>query len=258
MHRHGDDAAEFRVAVFGVPDDADDLSRVLERVLGMHATDAHVQARAAPGVFLERLSRETAEALVAAIAETGLQAQVVAESELPCLHDASIIHNARCLEEGLEVLDLHGRIADRIAWGDIDLVSVGQTPHETGRRMVDAPMVALKSARRTERGAVEQVLSPGPQAWIIAANPFRVFHIDHKRMNYGYLADRKSRSATANFRVLIDDLVSHLTRTYLTPATRAWLGHGSVEEYSFASPDALERYTVLHLLIQRRSHAPVA
>ncbi|MGQ0633809.1 MAG: hypothetical protein ACT4QC_04300 [Planctomycetaceae bacterium] len=246
----------YRVAVFGAPDDADSLGRVLERSLGLHATDANIRARSAPGIFPERLSRDAAERLTAAIAEIGLQAQAISEAELPSLDKAVVVHHARCDDAGLTVFELHGRPEAQIAWGNVDVVSVGQVPQETARHYVEAVSTSIKAARHTAKVAVDKPLSPGPEAWIITSRPYQVFRVDHKRMNYEYLGERMSDSATANFRLFIDDVVARAPQAYLTPATRAWLESGSVEDYSFSSTDDLKRYTVLHLLIHRRAQAP--
>lgn len=254
MSKRSDSDRPFRVAVFGMPDDPDSLADVLEDVLGLHATDARVHARAAPGVLGEPLDRETADRLASAIGETGVQAEVLSASDIPSLAEPVVAHHARCLDVGLEVSEMHGRAASLLAWNRLDLLSVGQIPQETERYQIDANTTSISSARRAGgRGSVKKALPPGPEAWIIAGNPFRAYRIDHKRMNYEYLGDRKTDSATSNFRMFCDDLVAHARLAYLTPATRAWLEHGSVEDYSFTVGEALERYTVLHLLLHRRA-----
>lgn len=242
----------YRVVVFGTPDDPLDLCQVFETVLGMHATDAMIHARSAPGVIGLSLTREQADRIASGIAEVGLGADVVADADLPALARATIVHHAACLDSGLEIIELHGRDSAIVAWDDIDLLSVGQVPQEHARHYVPSEMVTVKSGRRTGPSTLETPLSPGPEAWILCARPFRVFRIDHKRMNYEYLRDRKIDSATANFRIFVDDIVARARRAYLTPATRAFLEHGSVADYSFANADGLQRYTILHLLIHRR------
>ena len=72
-------------------------------------------------------------------------------------------------------------------------------------------------------------------------------------MNYEYLGKRKTFSATANFRLFLDDVIAGARRAYLTPSTRDYLERGSVTDYSFASPDALKHDAILHLLIRRRA-----
>jgi hypothetical protein len=113
----------------------------------------------------------------------------------------------------------------------------------------------MSAARRTAPAPVDRPLPAGPEAWLIRREPSRGFRIDHKRMNYEYLGTRKTDSATANFHLLIDDIIAHCPEVYLPPATRAFLEHGPVTDYSFDSPEELKRYTVLHLLVHRQAGA---
>ena len=71
-------------------------------------------------------------------------------------------------------------------------------------------------------------------------------------MNYEYLSDRKTGSATQNFRLFIEDLVSQSPETAVTPSTRAYRDHGLLKDYEFPSSDALQRYTVFQRLLARR------
>jgi molybdate-binding protein len=100
--------ATHRVAVFAAPDDIHDLSRVLAEVLGMHPTDAAVHARNAPGVLPDRLTAEQAKRLAAAIRETGLHAEALAGESIPEFEHAEVVHHLRCLDDGLEIVELHG------------------------------------------------------------------------------------------------------------------------------------------------------
>jgi hypothetical protein len=241
----------WRVAVLATPDDLQALAEVLSRVGCIHPTDAHVQARKSPGILAETFPRPLAEQLAKEIRTLGVRALAVADSAIPTLEETVATHHVRCEESGLSLRDLHGREESLIPWERIDLVSVGQVPQEHGRHFVMGDMNAVASARRTGAGSVETTGTPGPEALIVCSEPFRSLRIDHKRMNYEYLAERKTDSATANFREFLNDLVSRAPHAYLTPSTRAWLEHGSVADYSFSSAHELERNTRLHLLIQR-------
>lgn len=249
-----DTTAVHRVAVFAAPDDVHDLSRVLVAVLGMHPTDAAVHARYAPGVLPDRLPAGQAAELAGAIEGIGIRAEAIAAESIPEFEHAEVVHHVRCLDAGLEILEFHGAEECVVPWGEIELVSIGQVPLETSRHYVGAEGASvISAARRTAPGPVDRPLPAGPEAWIIRREPLRGFRIDHKRMNYEYLGTRKSDSATANFRLLIDDIIAQVPETYLPPATRAFLEHGPVTEYSFESQEALKRYTVLHLLVHRQA-----
>lgn len=247
-----DTTATHRVAVFAAPDDIHDLSQVLVDVLRMHPTDAALHARFAPGVLPDLLTGEQAAQLAAAINETGLHAAALAAETIPELENAETVHHVRCLDKGLEILELHGAEQCVIPWHEIELLSIGQVSLETSRHYIGTEGAGgILAARRTSPGPVDHQLPAGPEAWIIRREPLRAYRIDHKRMNYEYLGARKSDSATANFHLLIDDIIARVPETYLPPATRAFLEHGPVTDYSFESPEALKRYTVLHLLILR-------
>lgn len=247
------DISKFRVVVYAAPDDPQELGDVLARVLGLHPTDALVQARTAPGPLSDELPRETAERLAAEISQIGVRAEAVPTAEIPEFKNIVVVHHARCLETGLEVLGLNAEEQMLVAWSDVDLISVGQVPQETARHYVTGEMTALSATRRTSSGPRDILMTPGPTAWLICRSPERELRIDHKRMNYEYLGKRKTFSATANFRLFLDDVIARARQAYLTPSTRDYLVHGSVSDYSFATPDALKRDAILHLLIRRRS-----
>jgi hypothetical protein len=248
-----------RVVVFAAPDEPEDLGQILERSLGMHATDALVLARTAPGVLAIPLSRAQADEIASGIAAIGVQAAVITIDELPPFdHAVEVLHHVQCLDEGLRIIELHGREATLIPWSGIDLISAGQVPQESARHDISGQTAAVRAARRTGPSPMKTPLSPGPEVWILLRSPARWLRIDHKRMNYEYLGDRKTDSATSNFRLFLDDLVARAREAYVTPATRAFLTHGSVADYSFTTVEDLQRATHLHLLIHRRAGAAPA
>lgn len=245
--------SSFRVAVFAAPDDLAALAEILEQVLKLHPTDAMNHARAAPGLLCDPLQRDVAERLAVEIGRIGLQAEAVAVADLPQLDHAAVVHHARCLEGGLEIVELHGQSEQIVPWSDLDLISLGDVPGEMGRHYATGEMATMSAARRTSSPSHDRLLTPGPEAWFICRNPLRAMRIDHKRMNYESLGPRKTDSATANFRLFLDDVIAAAPQVYLTPATRAYAEHGSVEDYTFANADELRRATLLHWLIHRRA-----
>jgi hypothetical protein len=247
------DNSKFRVVVYAAPDDAEELADVIARVLSFHPTDALIRARAVPGPLIDELTRETAERLAGEISKIGIRAEPLPAADVPEFKSIVVVHHARCLETGLEVLGLNAEDQMLVPWSDIDLISVGQVPQETARHYVTGEMATISAARRTSPGPKDILLTPGPSAWFICKNPDRELRIDHKRMNYEYLGKRKTFSATANFRLFLDDVIARARRAYLTPSTRDYLEHGSVSDYSFDSPEALKQDAILHILIRRRS-----
>jgi len=241
----------FRVVVFAAPDDPSDLAEVLSGVLGLHPTDALTQTRFAPGLLTDTLPEKTARHLVDEIGKIGIHSAAVPLAQVPCLDDMEAVHHLRLSAEGLQIVEIHGMTERLVPWPAVDLISVGQVPQETARHFASSEMNTVRSARRTGPSTLETPLSPGPEAWIICADPERFFRVDHKRMNYEYLGERMTDSATTNFRLFLEDFVSYADKAYQTPATRSFLKHGSVSDYSFESTEELQRITQFHLMLHR-------
>ncbi|MBS0262219.1 MAG: hypothetical protein JSS02_09740 [Planctomycetes bacterium] len=246
-------STDCQVVVFAVPGDAGELATVLTAVLGLHPTDAMVQSRSAPGVLPGKLSREQAERLAAAIQNIGVRAEVASPEELADLEATEVVHHCRCVPAGLEIVDPRGVVQATIPWDEVDLISVGVVPQETGWHYPTGDMAILSAARRSPRTPLEIPATAGPEVWITCRSPFRSFRIDHKRMNYEYLGDCKTESATANFMLFLNDLMRHAPYAYVTPSTRAFLVHGPERLFHFDSTDQLRRYTQFHLLIHRHA-----
>lgn len=245
--------ANFHVVVFAVPGDPHELAQVLTEVLGMHATDAIIHARSAPGILPDRLSREQAERLAAAIQKIGVRAEVASSDEVPDFHHGEVVHHCKCTDAGLEIIETHGTVEACVPWNEIDLICVGVVPQEAARHYPTGEMSVLSAARRSPHAPLDIPPSAGPELWFIRRHPFRAFRINHKRMNYESLGDRKTDSATVNFQSFLHDLLHHASRAYVTPSTRAFLEHGSERLFHFDSTDQLRRYTQFHLLIRRHA-----
>lgn len=246
----------YRVVVFAAPDDPQELGRVLSEVLGMHPTDALLHARRAPGILPDRLPREQAARLAAAISKLGLHAESVSADQIPEFGHGEAVHHLKCLGAGLEIFGLNGELEASVPWEEIELICVGVVPQETARHYLTSEMTTLSAARRTTPHALDVPLPEGPELWLIRRSPLTALCVDHKRMNYEYLGNRKTDSATANFRSFLNDLLQNAPRAYLTPSTRAYVGHGAEKLYHFASSDNLLHYAQFHLLVHRLSQAP--
>jgi len=245
----------FQVVVFATPDDPHDLAEVLTEVLGIHLTDAMLHARRAPGILPDRMSREQADRLAAAVDELGLHAESVSAEEIPDFGHGEAVHHVQCPEAGLDIFGLRGGLDDCVPWDEIELICVGVVPQETTRHYLTDEMATLSAARRTAPPPHDVPLSPGPELWFIRRSPPHAYRVDHKRMNYEYLGERKTDSATVNFRLFLEDLLRHAPRAYVTPSTRAFLAHGSERLYHFDSTEHLQRYAEFHYLAHRRAVA---
>ena len=253
MNSESPDDRSFHVAVFAAPDDPHELADALAEVLGIHPTDAMIHSRLAPGILPDRLSREQAERLAAAINEAGLHAESVSADEIPDFGHGEAVHHVQCPEEGLDIFGLRGGLDDCVPWNEIEFICVGVVPQETTKHYLTSEIATVYSARRTMPALVEVPVFVGPELWFIRRNPHHAYRVHHKRMNYEYLGERKTDSATVNFRLFLDDLLRHTPHAYVTPSTRAFLGHDAERLYHFDSTEHLQRYAQFHYLAHQRA-----
>ena len=246
-----DSDSVFRVAIFSRSSDPDAMVAALVDSLELNRIDAKIHVAHIPGVLPDRLTREQAEFVVSAVKETGVAAAAVAQSEIPQLNHPETIHHAACLDDGLEIIGLTGSRSGFVSWDDLEFVSVGHIPLESAHHYASESNVVVHSSPHTFEEESEGIAVSGPVCWIIARNPQRVFFINHSRMNYDYLGDRKSSSATANFHEFLTDLTRLATTAYLTPATHAILNHGSASDYLFKDAEQFKQATVLQFLLHQ-------
>lgn len=247
-----DAAATHRLVVFAAPDDPHALRDLLADRLKLHATDAQIHAHAVPGVLPDSLSREQATELAEAIQSLGVAAAAIPTDEVPVFDHAEVIHHVRCLENGLEIVELHGEPECVLEWAEIGLISVGYVPQESSRHYEVGTTTFLHSAPTPPHGSHDFPSTSALEAWLIRREPLRGYRIEHNQMNYEYLGTRKTTSATHNFRLFLNDLFSRTPHAYLTPAARAYKEHGLLRHYQFHSFDEHRRYTVFHLLLLER------
>jgi hypothetical protein len=152
----------------------------------------------------------------------------------------------------LEIVELYGEPECVVPWPDLELVSVGRVPLESDHRYLPEQDPVMGSGRRTGHKTMNVAAVIGPELWLIRKNPVRGFRINHKRMNYEYLGNRMTDSASNNFRRFVRDLLERSPNAYRTPATRAFCEHGLLRHFEFRSSEQLRHYTVFHRLLLHR------
>lgn len=242
----------FGVAVYANADDPHELRDLLAEQLSLHPTDAMVLVHATPGILPQEFNRDAAEKLVAAITTLGPRAEAIPVGEIPDFDNGAEVHHARLRDNGFSILEIHGVEETLIPWDEIQLISVGQVPNGVTRHYSNDDTI-LTAARRHSKTPRDSPRTPAMMLWIVCRDSARGFHIEEGQMNYEDLGDRKVGSATVNFRLFLEEIVSRATTASPTPATRTFLDHGALRHYQFDSDDELKRYTTFHLLLQNRA-----
>ncbi len=243
-----------RLVIYNVPDDPFALRNILVERLGIHPAEAQRLARSAPGMLPEPLDAEVAAGIVQSVKALGVAAAALPDENIPKLDHSELVHHARCLATGLEIVGLRGESECVIPWNDLRLISVGQAPVE-GAMHFHAEPTAVVTAAPHPHHPTTVARQTAIEAWFVRDNPWTAFRMDHSLMNYEYLGERKTGSAASNFRLFLEDVVARAQHAYLTPATRACLEHGLLRHYEFDSREELRHYTVLHLLLAQQADA---
>jgi hypothetical protein len=236
------------IVIYDAPADSHAVADILTGVIGLSETDALIHARSAPGVLKDRLAAAQSELLIQRLTALGLSAEAIDPAELIDFHAPDIVHQARLEEQGLVFATDHG--GGLLPWEKIQVISVGQVPLETTSRLNPNDDQMFVAARRMRHKTHLAVLPPTMELWLVdGQKPIR---LDQTRMNYDVLGEAKTESSTENFRRFLTRLTESATRAHITPATRAYLEHGSALKYMFRSTDELQRVTQLQTLLARR------
>lgn len=244
-------ARRVRLAVFSLPDDREAIASCLGQRLGYSILDARIRVRHLPGILPEQFERAPAEQTAAEINGAGGHAVAVDEADVPHLDRVRMLHHVRVSEPGFEIVGVSGKTEEIVPYASLALLSIGDVPlGPAGRREPGSARVVIHSAPVPPSGTLS-TQHRGPELWLTTESPFRAFHFEHDAMNYEYLGERKTTSATANFSELVRDLIDHAPSLFLTRSARAFIGHESVERLRFESQAAHRSYVTAQILLMR-------
>ena len=251
----------YRLVVF---DEVDDLPAVRDlfcKVTGLHPTDAMQWVARAPGVWPKPLTAAQARDLLDGLYVLGVAAEAWLAAKFPELTTARTIHEAACLPEGFRVTGLRGEPTHWVPWNKIELIAAGRIAVEdeflapAPPKWTSAAGAAFRALTfrnphpfERKRRAPRVPRDPVGAVVLIRKDPRVAFRVVETAMNYSYLDDRLSPSASANFPLFVSDLVARASDAYVTPSTRALLGRGDPGAAEFPDSQALLDYAVHRLL----------
>lgn len=243
----------FRVAVFAHMTDPDVLPDLLVEIVHLHHLDAAVAARSTPGILPISLTQPQADQLVAQLQENGFSAIAAPMKSIPDLTHATVLHHARPLESGLEILDLHGNPCELRPWSELGVIAVGSVPAETTSRYIEQGRPAVLSAAPIpEVSRVEVPERNSLELWCLTRDGHTAYRLRHNRFNYECLGSDMTESATVNFDRFLRRLVAAASGVRQTPSTHAFLAH-ELAKYQFDSVDQLQQQLILSWIMQRQS-----
>ncbi len=252
---------QYRLVVFEAIEEPQEIRDLFCRVAGIHPTDAMQWIARAPGVWPYPLPEEQTRQLLDGLYEFGVAAEAWRVDQFPEIHPARTIHQAACLPEGFRVQGLHGEPTHWVPWDKVELICAGKIDLEDEFRGPSPPTwtsaltMGLNAISRRARQfssrrsrAVRIPRDPVGEVIIIRRDPRIAFRVVENQMNYAYLGDRLSTSASDNFPIFLADLCARSSAAYLAESTRALLAEGDPNEFLFPSSQALLDYSIHRLL----------
>ncbi len=233
--------------------------------LGLHPTDAMRLAAHVPGVIPVPLSEPSARSLVLMLEHAGIDAEAWRADELPDLSEPRDVHRVQLTPQGLEAIGPRGEPAHWLPWPQVELVSVGLVRQGPKQRVVTTPSwirvaaavvrprTLLEPSRRA--GKVKTARAPLAELWLVRDRPIQALRCRQDCMSYDYLADRLQTSSTANFRLLVEDLLRYSANASRTPATESFLVFDRPGRHFFASAQDLMEYTTWQMLLRWRARS---
>lgn len=247
----GTQEADWQVVVFAVPEEPTALLDELRRRLRLNEIDLRIRFHDLPGILPERLDALQAEELAGAIRALGVDAEAIPSQAWPDLSHAPTVHHLRCAPRGLEVVPPRGAAVECISWERVAVVSIADVPLDVAHHFAPPRTVVVRVTPRLKDAEIATSIR-GAEMWIVCEEPFEALRVDHREMNYEYLGERKTDSATSNFRQFAEDLTRHAAGVYLTPTARAFLSIGRVEQYRLESRERHRALVELHTVLARR------
>ncbi|MEW4489640.1 hypothetical protein AB1L42_16275 [Thalassoglobus sp. JC818] len=243
-------ANHYLVIVQSLPKDRLPLHEILVENLKMHPTDALKKIHDLPGIVAVDLEQGTALKVARDFLSAGCRVTVASDETLPDLEHSPKLHHVRCHPDGFELVGLDGSKFAVLPWTSFAFLSVGMIPFSYNENPADRFTTASSPgpSSTTKRASS---LPKARELWITTHHPDRCFRIEEQEMNYEYLGERKSSSATTNFELLVRDIVKFAPHIALSSSARAYLNHNSILEYSFDSAEEYRRWVRAQIAIVR-------
>jgi hypothetical protein len=251
----------YRLVIFDVIDDPQELRGMICEATGMHPTDVVQWLARAPGVWPQPLEEHTVRKLLDGLYDFGVAAEAWRTDQFPELSPPRTVHRAACLDEGLRTEGLRGEPTHWVPWDRVEMICAGKIAVDDEFGEVQKPLwpsavvagiraIALRKPRPLERRARAHrvIRDPVGEVVIVRRDPRITFRVIENQMNYAYLGKRLQSAAADNFPIFLADLCARADQAYLTPSTKALLERRDPAEYEFPSSQAILDYATHRLL----------
>ena len=240
--------SDYRVVIFSEATDPETLEHALMCLPAMDRATAKLQSRLMPGIIPYSYTHGAATNAVATISQLGLKAQAISASAIPDLLHARQSHHVRVTDKSLEIIDTSDRLHS-CAWDQIAVISVGVVPTTSPSRYRSASALSNGSSHRTWNEGIKVAGKHRPEAFLVLAGGQPGLLLASDEMNYESLGEKLTTASTANFKLLLEEIINNATQAWVTPLTTAFMHHLPTVRTEFRSHDEFRRYTEFQTLL---------
>ena len=233
--------------------DAEHLQSVLSEHGGLTRPDASRVANRVEGILWERFDRETAERVVAALADYGYKTRAIPVDTLPSLEKPRTIRWLQMTERGMEVPWTLDQETVFVPWTNLFVISAGEIGKHTSqvvtrRKLVHAEYEHPLEERVESRARLERVVD------VIAVDEQGAYiHLRMPEEDLVYRRilgeDQGVAAPHRKFKVFLRQLIEHASAAVVSPRTRRLLVDSKPRdttvkdvEYASAQTAAFEHY----------------
>jgi hypothetical protein len=232
------------------PPGVEALQRAFARTRSLCTRDAAHVARESLGIIAQHLEVFEARNLVAALKDAGIAAQAVAQDQLAQLAPSPLVRRLDCIQAGLTLYDALGR-QTFVAWSEVTMVAAGvvvliDTVAQASQYYAVDGIDNYATVRRNSRYAEK----PTPHLLLdVVLRGSERYRADGGRLTYDYLGQRRQPTATANFHLLVRDILL-FAPTAITNLGACAIRDGS--DFTYTSRKTFETEMIWRLWNQTR------
>lgn len=273
--------------------DVPSVATAISGAMNRNIYDARHLARNARGIVADHLSREEADALVAALTALQVECALIPQADLPILPAPHRIQAVECGDDMLRVK--HTLLQpewspvpwDKIVFAHVGIVATSQyRDFFTSKEFKAAPMIQkiddpeirkevkerlasralrrqaaqvldLTTKIRVEKEEISSLHREQTQGFIdlLLTDPLQRLRIDRHDCHFDYLGDRMKPTSFENFHLLAEDMLAHASKALVSDLARAFRDGLDVHRIIFDSVAEMERYETWTLLMAGRKPA---
>lgn len=215
---------------------ADQLKRAFRSFHNLTDADAVRLASSASGILLRHENHDAARAFLQAVQAEGISAVLVAESQLPVLPEARMLHRLEISSQWLMLFDVLGHPTP-LPWTDLELIVAGTVRElEISRTRTERTKLRFSPVTGLWPRVVEQTGTKSQSQWHLVLELFSTgattrYQIDAGRFPFNAVMHQPQLSLGEKFGWLVGEICRRTPWAVLNRGARSLHAGNTVTEY---------------------------